>query len=326
MGTSRRSVISTLGGGLLICGGTGTVQATNDGNDQNDTSESDDQLFNEVESAISNIGDEFYNAKEEDPEGLENSVSQLSAEGTFDLDEFKQGAWDGNRQTYRLQHIAELLNKDFGANIPTSYIDDLNVSTGKISTYLPLVAASQNLIEAGEAYLEAEGEDAIKEAEEELVISILLFVCELCLLQSTATYRLSFSGTRYVANMGLVRFRGILGMRGYALILSEVHWAIRGKLAGVQTTIVEKSASIAREQNLELLDIDYISRDELFELRNLSEDSLDYKFLNESTTNESEGAAPPPMVVSGKQDRSSGFGVVATAIGAILAIRQLLAE
>ncbi|QCS44669.1 hypothetical protein [Natrinema versiforme] len=324
MGTKRRSVIATLGSGLLICGGSSAVQATNSGDNDNNSIE--DQLLNDIERSIGNIGNEFYNKKEAGPEDLASSVSKFDAEGEFDLEKFKKGAWDANRQTYRLQHIAELLNTDFGAKIPTSYIDDISVSAGKISSYLPLVAAGQNLIEAGKNYQKAKNKDNnVEEAEEELVISMLLFVCELCLLQSTATYRLSFSGTRYVANMGLVRFRAILGMRGYALILSEVHWAIRGKLAGVQSRIVEKSATIVAEHRSEVLAVDYISREDLIELANLNEDSLDYEFLNESVSNETQGGSAPPVVVP-DQDTTPGFGFIATAVGALLAIKYFVSE
>lgn len=326
MGTNRRSVISSLGGGLVICASSGTAQATNVGGDENGNSVPDDRLFDDIERAISNIGDEFYNTKDARPEALKNSVSKLSDEGTFNVEEFEEGAWDANRQTYRLQHIAELLNQDFGANIPTNYIDDISVSAGKISTYLPLVAAGQNLIEAGENYQRAQdtGEN-IEEAEEELAISMLLFVCELCLLQSPVTYPLSFRGTRYVANMGLVRFRGILGMRGYALILSEVHWAIRGTLVDVQSRIVERSASIVREHNHEILDVAYISREDFIELRNLSEESLDYEFLDNGSNQSEEGAAPA-VVISDNQDSVPGFGLITTAAGVVLAIKYGLAE
>ena len=324
MGTKRRSVVATLGSSLLIYNGSNAVQAAN--SRDNDNSSVEDQLLNDIDGSIEDIGDEFYRKKEADPEALESSVSRFDAEGEFDLEEFKEGAWDADRQTYRLQHIADLLNKDFGAKIPTSYIDDISVSTGKISSYLPLVAAGQNLIEAGKRYQRAKDKNEnIREAEEELVISILLFVCELCLLQSTATYKLSFNGTRYVANMGLVRFRGILGMRGYALILSEVHWAIRGKLAGVQTAIIEKSATIVAEERSDVLSVEYISRKDLMELRNLDEGSLDYEFLDENASNGTQGSGPPPIVVP-EQDSTPGFGFIVTAVGGLLAVKYYISE
>ncbi|MXV62087.1 hypothetical protein GS429_08435 [Natronorubrum sp. JWXQ-INN-674] len=325
MVTSRRSVITGLGSSLFLAGGVTTVSA-----------EEDDQL-SEVEEFISGFGEEIYETTAEAPEALVEFASQLDAEGEFNLEKLEEEIDDGHRQTYRLQHLAQLLNQELGTSLPTSYIDDINVTTGKLNSHLPIIASGQNLIEAGNEYQIAreEGVDT-QEAEEELMISVLLFCCELYLLQSTTVYQLSFSGTRYVANTGLVRFRGVLGLRGYALILSEVHWAIRGTIVGVIDTIIRRTKSILRDNSRDLIEM--LGRSGAGELTNLIEDQeqLDYDFLEEEpeepeeiddpmVLNESGNETAPPAIVAGDggNDATPGFGIVATGVGLLAALRVL---
>ena len=192
----------------------------------------------------------------------------------IDVERFGEQTGDIDVTLRRVIKIIDVLDGDFNIGIPNEYVDRIETTgnrVGQVNNYLPVVAAAQNCLECADEYQNAKesgSESEIQAAEEDLLIATLLLVCEVCLFQSSTTYRLSFNGTRYVANRGLFRLQKNVGNRTYAFILSEVHWAIRGSISAAPKYIEERSQKIATELDSE------ITISEQFELRSIDGDNL----------------------------------------------------
>lgn len=276
MEISRRRVLTTSGSLIFIGSSASTGSA------------SEEKTRKEISDLISGVGRFIYNEKENNPNFLGDVTSRLLEIEQINVAKFENKVGNTSKQLRRTEKVVEVLNEDLNVDIPKRYINSIsrmNSSSSTINKCLPVVAAGQNCIEAAENYQEAKEtgqRDKIRKAKEDLFISFFLLACHVIILQSSTTYKLSFRGTRYAANRGLVYIRKYMGNRVYALILSEVHWAIRGTLNGVISTIVDRSKSIVWSLYFEL------DSEERRELQNIKE-SLDYDFLKEeSKANESD--------------------------------------
>ena len=134
----------------------------------------------------------------------------------------------------RLQYGVRILNE---YNI-TDKIDESMIETGRrdlsdYTRYLPLVGSFNNLCEASCA---VETPDPNPEAVKDFLFATAAFGLEVALWTIGTPYKMAWSGTRFIANRTFLRFARH-GCRGcIALLMSELHWAIRGSIYGEVVT------------------------------------------------------------------------------------------
>lgn len=194
-------------------------------------------------------------------------------------EEYNSPSQEAHRQVSRAKQLARLLDENLEYNIPVSQIDEIENYSRPVAKYMPFVSSAFNFYEACEQVHELPkdaSDEVIEEADEQFLIAALVLVSEIALLQTSVMYKTAFVGTRYVANYGLIRLRSRVGLRGYALLLSEVHWAIRGQLELVKTYIIETTYETVVEfgkMGLNSL-LDILFRDD-FDLSDWIDDQLD---------------------------------------------------
>lgn len=134
----------------------------------------------------------------------------------------------------RLQFGVRILNE---YNI-TDKIDGSMIEAGRrdlsdYTRYLPLVGSYNNLCEAACA---VETPDQDPEAVKDFFFAMAAFGLEVALWTIGTPYQMAWSGTRFIANRTFLRFAQH-GCRGcIALLMSELHWAIRGTVYGEVVT------------------------------------------------------------------------------------------
>lgn len=157
----------------------------------------------------------------------------------------------------RLQFGVRLLNE---YNI-TDKIDESMVESGRrdlsdYTRYLPLIGSFNNLCDAACA---VETPDPNPEAVKEFLFATAAFGLEVTLWTIGTPYKMAWSGTRFIANRTFLRFARY-GCQGcVALLMSELHWAIRGSIYG----------EVVTESNVEFV------WDQIQELKNEAEE-IDY--------------------------------------------------
>lgn len=196
-----------------------------------------------------------------------------------ELDNIKTEALVGNSTIGVLENIIGNINKAFDVNISTKYLD----SVSRLTKFVPFLSSVQTFLEvccdirqkvreSSDFVAEMQRKASTHPLIEEFYISLLLVLVELVLLPVTVGYRPAFMGTRYAANYGLVRVRHVVGMRIYSVLLSIVHWALRGTVGGAISYIVEKSSELAREyEDEEALEVEEVQKS----------DVTNYDFLKE---------------------------------------------
>lgn len=97
----------------------------------------------------------------------------------------------------------------------------------------------------------------------EFYISVLLLLTELVFLWTGVGYRTAFKTTRQAANVGLVRLRGQVGLRAYSVLLSIVHWLVRGSFETTVSYIVEKTGEVAQDFSNKSIDFSQLSSEEV---------------------------------------------------------------
>lgn len=178
-----------------------------------------------------------------------------------------------------LKNIIGNINKAYDVDVSTKYLD----SVTRLTKFVPFLSSAQNFLDVCcEVREKVEGSaDFVAEMQrsedmhsliEKFYISLFLVLAELTLLPLTVGYRPAFVGTRYVANYGLVRIRHVVGLRGYSILLSLVHWALRGTIEGAVSYIVRKSTELVHE----------FGGKAVFDIEEVTESDLsDYEFLEE---------------------------------------------
>jgi len=157
----------------------------------------------------------------------------------------------------RLQFGVRILNE---YNI-TDKIDESMIETGRrdlsdYTRYLPLVGSFNNLCETACA---VETPDPKPEAVKDFLFATAAFGLEVALWTIGTPYKMAWSGTRFIANRTFLRFARY-GCRGcIALLMSELHWAIRGSIYGEVVTESNVEFVWNQIQNLkgEAEEIDY---------------------------------------------------------------------
>lgn len=183
-----------------------------------------------------------------------------------------------------LEGFAELINEHFEIEIDTSVLEDVDDVFKKAESLVPLVYSVQRVADTGCTFAAtSEGTDKESESFEEFLITVLVLVVEILAMKTSFTYRVSFWGTKKMNHLLLARTRKVIGLKGYALLLREVHWTIRDSISSVPGGIVETTVDISDESG-ELYETRFRDGDkEILEqleelgdsdLRNLSDSSI----------------------------------------------------
>ena len=134
----------------------------------------------------------------------------------------------------RLQFGVRLLNEyNITDKIDESMIESGRRDLSKYTRYLPLIGSFNNLCNAA---CVVETPDPNPEAVKEFLFASAAFGLEVVLWTIGTPYKMAWRGTRFIANRTFLRFARH-GCRGcIALLMSELHWAIRGSVYGEAVT------------------------------------------------------------------------------------------
>lgn len=135
-----------------------------------------------------------------------------------------------NRQTYRINHIAKTLNQKFGTEIPEIDLSKENFmriqEVRKALGYSALIDSYNKLYESAEKLPSNRDEDYW-----EFYKNLFLFMADFYFLEEKVAYRAAFTTTgKIAATLGLAKTQTVLGPKGYGLLLSEIHWMLRGEI------------------------------------------------------------------------------------------------
>ncbi|MBO8180194.1 MAG: hypothetical protein H0Z19_06890 [Archaeoglobus sp.] len=132
-----------------------------------------------------------------------------------------------NRQTYRLNHVIRTLNQEFGTKIPE--IDTSEEHYRKIRNvlgYTTLIDSYNELYKSAGKLPSNRDEDYWK-----FYMNFFLFMADFYFLEEKVAYKTAFVTTgKIAATLGLAKTQAVLGPKGYGLLLSEIHWMLRGEI------------------------------------------------------------------------------------------------
>lgn len=179
------------------------------------------------------------------------TLDNIEEIGNVNLNEIdNQGfrAWRANnRVTYLIPILEDHLDVSFPDGLATTI-----VRRGRgVRDWLPLIASAQSVCEAAEAYDGAESDQERDKTLRTFGIALLVLISEIILSQYGVPYRLSFAFTGSLSRHVLFRFRGFMGPKVYALLLSELHWLVRGEALEGFGFIIKQTASFAADVAME---------------------------------------------------------------------------
>lgn len=235
-----------------------------------------------------------WEASKEIIDSTESVISMLPAiEEIVDLEDF------GEPIAGVLRNLIENLEATYDIQVDTKHLD----KAVRITGYLPLLVQIWNLIQSSldvvntadtkqQFIRRARWTDGGGAAVEQFYIAVLLLLTELVFIGSNVAYRTAWKTTRSAANFGLVRLRGRVGLRGYSVLLSVVHWLIRGSLETTTSYIVEKTGEIAQAHSISSIEFSVISEKDISEAlpQQSSESHFDFGFLGDIFSNHQGGS------------------------------------
>lgn len=187
------------------------------------------------------------------------------------IDAVVEGGDSASDIVRRLQFGVRILNEyNISGKIDESMIEAGRRNLDDYTRYLPLVGSFNNLCNAA-CTVETPNPDP--EAVKDFLFATAAFGLEVALWTIGAPYKMAWSGTRFIANRTFLRFARY-GCRGcIAILMSEIHWAIRASVYSHGVT--ENKAEFVWDQIQELkeeaekidydVDLDY-SYEEIREL------------------------------------------------------------
>lgn len=134
------------------------------------------------------------------------------------------------RQTYRINRLSGTVNEKFGTDIPKmglsrEYYDRLRVAK-KTMGYIPLIGSYNDLYESSEDLPSNQDEDYW-----EFYKNLFIFAADFAFIEQKVGYNVAFKSTGELAKaVKLYKSQKVLGSKGYGLLLSEIHWKIRGEI------------------------------------------------------------------------------------------------
>ena len=132
-----------------------------------------------------------------------------------------------SRQSYRLNHVIDLVNQDFKTTIPNIEIsrdfhNDLK-NFKSATSYIPLVEPYNKVYESS-LVLPSTDEKRYWE----FYKNIFLLGTDVAFIQGKLGYNVAYKSTWEINQaLKLSKTRVVLGNKGYGLLLSEIHWKIR---------------------------------------------------------------------------------------------------
>lgn len=150
------------------------------------------------------------------------------------IDTVVNGGGSATDVVRRLEFGVRILNE---YNI-TDQIDESMIRAGRqdltdYTRYLPLVGSFNNLCESACA---VNTPDPDPEAVKDFLFATGAFGLEVILWTIGTPYKMAWNGTRFIANRTFLRFAQHGCRECIALLMSELHWAIRGTVYGEVVT------------------------------------------------------------------------------------------
>lgn len=268
---SRRTFLGSVGmvvGPLAGANGAARVQA-NEGTDKELSEEEIIGTFVTFYQKIPDESRERFAGVWELSSGIIDAADAVLAEipsvdEIADLEDFAEPI------TGLLRNITENVASVYDIHIDTKYLDKAVRMTG----YLPLLAQIWNVLQASMDVLdisdtkqrfvrEVRRTDAGKTAVKQFYIAMLLLFTELAFLWSGIGYRTAFGTTRRAANVGLVHLRGKVGLRAYSVLLSIVHWLVRGSIETTASYIIERTGEVAQDLSNSSIEFTRLSEEDI---------------------------------------------------------------
>jgi hypothetical protein len=160
----------------------------------------------------------------------------------------------------RISFASQIANEQFSEEIPTHTPKSLRQTTKDATNYVPLVSSYQAMSESACRATEERTDEALKD----YYTATLVFGVDTMLVSTGAFYEPAFAGTRLVTNhasqIGLYRLRYLIGNRGWALAMSEVHWALRGSMLNTVSGLTEEAASMGWDLNEDGADVQLVAQ------------------------------------------------------------------
>lgn len=222
-----------------------------------------------------------------------------------------------------LRNVIENLEAAYDIQVDTKHLDKAVRFTG----YLPLLAQIWNLMQSSldvvntadtkqQFIRKVRWTDGGEAAVEQFYITVLLLLTELVFIGSNVAYRTAWKTTRSAANFGLVRLRGRVGLRGYSVLLSIVHWLIRGSLETTTSYVVEKTGEIAQAHSISSIEFSVISEKDISEAlpQQSPESHFDFGFLGNIFSDNQGGSTIEAAIDSSAKrtiiERYDGLGII----------------
>ena len=134
------------------------------------------------------------------------------------------------RQSYRINHVIEMVNEHFKTEIPKievskEYYEKLKVAK-KTMSYIPLVDSYNDLY-----YSSLKLPSDRDEHYWEFYKNLFLLGADIAFIEGKMGYRAAFKSTWEISRtLKLYNAKSVLGNKGYGLLLSEIHWLIRAEI------------------------------------------------------------------------------------------------
>jgi hypothetical protein len=211
----------------------------------------------------------FYeNLPEDDSErrkvGLEaaqatcNVYQNISNEA--DLETAQKGGNLSKDIARRIAYSTQIANEQYTDSIPTHSAESLRQITDDATKYVPLVTSYRSMSECACDAVETNTTEDLRE----FYTSALVFGVDTILVSTGAFYQPAFRATGFVTNkasqVGLYRLRYITGDRGWALAMSEVHWAVRGEMTESAGQIVGQATEIGVNLSKSGVDWEFVAQ------------------------------------------------------------------
>jgi len=130
----------------------------------------------------------------------------------------------------QFNHVIRTTNEHFSTTIPEI---DLSIENHQnlrgfkaVTTYVPVIESYNKLYNTSLKLPSETNEDY-----QNFYMNLFLFGADVAFVQQKVGYNAAFKSTGTLANaIGLSGSRAVLGDKGYGLLLSQIHWTIRGEL------------------------------------------------------------------------------------------------
>jgi len=165
-----------------------------------------------------------------------------------------------NNHIRRVRFGVRILNEhSITSAIDESMVQRVETKSKNATRFIPLIGSLNNL-QAAACAVSTESEPKSEDVER-FLYACLAFGLEVSLWYSTAPYQMAWRGTRFVSNRTLLRYANH-GCNGcIALVMSELHWALR---ATPYTTVsnervedfvfneIQRLEKVAKEENYDV--------------------------------------------------------------------------